>query len=243
MKKIAMVITRAGVFLVSLSLVFLPTYSLAEKITEFKSARLIQGEKSFVNLINFPEGKEKESVLVRCKSWIKKNGKTFVPVCFIYDESHRIYEKAVLKYVHKARFEPARVNGKKKQVYLSFSVLFSWDGDSQMIRAYNHHFNNVEEFGLDYTAPQVYKFLTYGSCYKMQETKLKIFVDQYGKAIDGTILGAMKTIGACHRKSLKAYLTAKYIPAFHNEIAVNAKIIQASSSIGKIKGWCSDCGR
>lgn len=239
----AMLIRLIGVFLTLSGLVFLPSYSFAGKSTEFKPARLIQGEKSFVNLIEFPEGNEQESALVRCDSWIKKNGKTFVPFCFIYDESHRVYEKAVLKYVHKARFEPARVNGKKKQVFLSFSVLFSRDGDNQTIRAYNHHFNSVEEFGVDYTAPQVYKFLTHGGCYKMQETKLKVFVDQHGKAIDGKILGAMKTIGACHRRSLNAYLTAKYIPAFHEGVAVNAKLVRMSTSIGKVEGLCSGCGR
>ncbi len=185
--------------------------------------------------IVFPETDGDVSVLLRCDALIKKNGRKRHLRCAYPEDIDRRYVLAVERAAKKARIAPATVNGKKKTARLQFIVKFEQEGASQRVRFYPNWGVNFKIYGSNYSGAQIYdqgNFPRQPCSTSWGNVKLKVIppfaytavlVDADGTVHDYTMFEQEEHLTSdCFKGHQNYSLRAKYVPAFHDGIAVDS---------------------
>ncbi len=214
-----------------------PTFTPAHFDTESKH--------SIDKQIVFPETDGDVSVLLRCDALIKKNGRKRYLHCAYPEDIDRRYMLAVERAAKKARFAPATVNGKKRRARLQFIVKFEKEGASQRVRFYPNWGVNFKIYGSNYSGAQVYDKRRFPrSCATSSRFSVRgkpippfaytaVLVDADGTVHDYTMFEQEEHMTRDCLKGHQNYsLREKYVPAFHDGIAVDSVHLKPL--------WCHD---
>ena len=191
-----------------------------EVIAAYVPARFTEGTENAASQIEYPMHKGNIAFFINCGVSLTATGEVKERFCLDFYGSHDArFQRAARKYLRKAEFEPARVDGTAVPVTFYFRIFFGKQDTNYAVGVYPNWGDDTEKYGLDYTAPQQYEQPRFPTACRDTGGLLKIQVDAEGKAVGETEL-IMTTHGQirasdCDRWYIDMAKSGKYIPAMH----------------------------
>lgn len=209
-------------------------YSLAQEDV-FTPANFTDEPDSLQNLIQFPNFSENIDVLVRCSSELSRFGAFQTLVCLPVQYPELL--QAIADVIFDAEMNPARRDGSRVGVKLTFSVRFVKDGTSENIFAYPNFGLDTERLGLDFTAPQrVIRDLRPGGdeCLFQDfgDYWAGVLVSEQGIAMDVSIAQPHNLTERCVVEHSRLISTFLFIPAMADGMAAQASYYEQSPLAG-----------
>ena len=197
------------------------TVALAED--EFRPASFgsPDAEKSFMSLLKFPEMQGDVTVTLDCFARIKANGRMKDHNCYVKDTWDSPFAEVVNKAAKKAQVIPATINGKEREVYLQFKVLFQKKGDDHRAGVLLNpgYEENVTAYGEEYIGAQrvLGRGSWQGACPRRAQYVLlaKAHVGEDGRASSpSTVHGSgIVPTETCQQAIRDTLVNSLYIPA------------------------------
>ncbi|MCZ6640843.1 MAG: hypothetical protein O7F71_04660 [Gammaproteobacteria bacterium] len=183
-------------------------------------ADLLSSSRPLSSFISHPKTRATWDRFIRCETYIDKSGRYRRTYCPFADPEARLYGRAIVRKLAKARATPAYVDGRRVKVWLQFAVLFGSDG-KEIVVVPNHN-RDVISFGANYQAPQ--RYTRPEGC---GHTKYSIFL-RYTVSESGEIIGATASSKSQNLEQIErvrsCLMRAKYIPARMNLEAIEATV-------------------
>jgi len=184
--------------------------------------------------IVFPKMTRDATVMLHCVSQIASNGRMKETGCYTKDQFDSDFASAVIKGAKKAHMNPAIINGKAQKVYLQFRVGFIAKGDDREIHLFlnNGYTENVEAYGVDYTAAQrvIGKEPWQGKCPQRANylLTLRAYVGEDGRSDSPSlekVSGIMPTID-CRNAIKDTILASAFTPALADGYPVPSAYVE-----------------
>ena len=120
------------------------------------SAAFGSGEDSLDKWITFPDVKGEVDKTLLCQGILKPNGKLVSPACYIVAAGDELFNEAINKAMKKARFIPAKFNGKEVGIYFQYRVRFLQKEDKHAIVLLPNqgYLENIDAYGDSFVAAQ-----------------------------------------------------------------------------------------
>jgi hypothetical protein len=229
MKKIILSLIK-----ISLIIPFFTFSSFAQEV-EFTPANFSDDSDSLQNLIQFPNFNENIDVLVRCSSELSRFGGFQTLVCLPVQYPELL--QAIADVIFDAKMTPARREGSRVGVKVTFSVRFVKVGSSEDIFVYPNFGLDTERLGLNFTAPQrVMRDLRPGGdeCLFQDfgDYWAGVLVSQEGSALDVSISQPHNLTDRCVVEHSRLIRTFLFIPAVVDGVAAQATYYEQSPLAG-----------
>jgi hypothetical protein len=120
------------------------------------SAGFGSGDKSLDKYITFPDVKGEIDKTLICQGILKANGKLDSPACYVTAAGDEVFIAVIDKAVKKARFVPAKYNGKDVGIYFQYRINFRQKDDKRgvLLMANQGYLENVDAYGDRFVAAQ-----------------------------------------------------------------------------------------
>ena len=218
---------------------------------ETAEARFVPGELSFAgaetiaDLVRFPDTEVDVTVALHCALHVQ-NSDTFSNFCFAPDSSTSAFEEAFRAVLPRLRVSAARLDGKRKPVWIPYSVEFLKRGDDERVQIYENYGVEVARYGRQYTGPQ--RVLSSServsrvsrACRTSQPEKL-VWV-RANVTADGEPEGirvVTDTSEACRRGIEALFAQSSYIPAHYQGKPVSAELLEPFFPTLHLYGSCN----
>lgn len=199
----------------------------ADVAAEYVPARFEGGAEQAAATIEYPMHKGDVTVFLNCGVRVTAAGHAENAFCIdYYGTEDTRFQRAARKYLGRASFEPARVNGVAVPVNFFFRVFFGKQGDNHAVGLYPNWGDDTDRLGFEYFAPQLYEPPKAPSACMSAGGIFKVTVDETGKAT-----GDVEMIRAtaeqvresdCDRWYTDTAKNGRYIPAMHEGKPVSA---------------------
>ena len=135
------------------TLLIAPLTALAES---YSPAGFIGGEKSLGELIEFPELRGDATIVISCIGLMTTKGRLDEHGCYVRNPGDEAFIQSIYKVIKKARFRPAKIDGRAVSVVFQYRVQFKQEGDAKTLQfVANPGFEeNVEAYGQGHVAAQ-----------------------------------------------------------------------------------------
>jgi len=112
--------------------------------------------KALGKLIVFPKGSTNVETTIRCQGLLKASGRLSDRGCFRVQRQDPPFVKAIEKAAKRARFSPARLNGRNVGIYFQYQVRFTRVDEEETITFYANQAypENVDAYGEDHVVAQ-----------------------------------------------------------------------------------------
>lgn len=195
-------------------------------------ARFSDGDQSLQRLIEFPDVDGDVLVVVYCRAFILEDGQVYSNTCFPTEGVRQSFPRAIENAMRSALVTPAVVDGAARAVPLFYRVGFlRKDGEAE-IAVYSNWGIDMDEFGLDYEAPQRYtsQIFPMGCAdywWSMAVTATMVI------GADGALAGDVRLESSeltpmrrCTRSLKRFYEKSKYIPGRHDGKPIEATLVE-----------------
>lgn len=199
----------------------------AQEPALYVPARFAEGTERAASQIEYPIHKGDIAFFMNCGVALSATGEVKERFCLdFYGSQDARFQRAARKFLRKAKFEPASVNGSVVPVRFYFRIFFGKQGTNYAVGVYPNWGDDTEKYGLDYVAPQQYEQPRFPTACRDTGGLLKILVDAEGRAVGETEM-LMTTFGQlrpsdCDRWYMDMAKNGKYIPAMHEGKPVSA---------------------
>lgn len=106
--------------------------------------------------IELPELRGDAEATLRCAARVTDSGKLKDNGCYIEQPSDEAFIPGINKAAKKARMNPARIDGKSREVYVQYRVRLKRTGEDETVVIYNNPglLENIEAYGEEHIAAQ-----------------------------------------------------------------------------------------
>jgi len=200
--------------------------------TSFEPARFENADE-IARRIRFPDvATEGETVIIRCGTILSIRGITSPGMYpgVVDTPALKPYKDAVRNILGRLRFEPARVNSRRVDVWLNFSFIFDSKDGAKRVRIVPNLQDDTKLYGEDYIDPQ--RILDFRevprACEWAPQLTTVSKTDPQGVATSVSVLAATAKprAAACERELIKLLTESKYIPAHHDGKAVAGTFVE-----------------
>ena len=202
---------------------------------EIKPAKFYEDGKDFLSKIDFPEKSFEGTVVVRGAADISKGGLSTALVFYTDTKNRDIfkpYEDAIRKaFGPRIKVLPATVNGKRKRVWINFSVVFEKNQEQNSINIYQNLLYNTNSYGNNYIDPQRFVLGRFpDACRKNRYGEgsmvwLAANIDENGIPSNSRIVTG-EASGGCKRKLIELLSKSSFIPAQYEGKFVSATYVE-----------------
>lgn len=186
----------------------------------------------FVEKLSFPKIDDGSPLTVKCAARISARGKFDSIVCFDdpgFKGERRISRSAgaaIAKIARNSRIFPARVDGRRVQVWYNFSVLYRHQGGEETIQIIDNHLRNQADYGTNYIAAQRYNARTRVCSGLRSAVIIRAAISESGEVANVSPLQENPSEANCTRKIIQAMEGSAYIPAYYEGDAVASTYIE-----------------
>ncbi|MFK7830782.1 MAG: energy transducer TonB [Congregibacter sp.] len=141
---------------------------------------------------------------------------------------YRPFERATTKGLKKGYLSPAAVDGRRRGVWINFSVAFAADDDARTISIYPHMFTKTPGSKYAVSAPQrMTRGCFPGICRTfLNQMWVAVDVDRNGHPSNGRVVsGVWREL--CRDEILDIMLKSSYLPAMRDGVPVAATFYEA----------------
>jgi len=217
-------------YLLFLSCILFSGHSVAERVP----ANFNTQDKSLDQIIKFPGIKGDISTTINCSGVVQKNKKIKFFSCFKNQPGDEVYIYEIYKAFKKAKFNPAQVNGKKKEALVQFRIFFKSEDNNNSINIINNigYKENVDAYGINHIGAQriIGSEIWQKHCPKFNQYNLltKTHVNSEGSASNASIhdYKGIKISQSCNNWILSTLNSSEYIPAISGDIFVPSTHIE-----------------
>jgi len=209
-----------------LSVVSMSSYSESDLV--FEPPQLKNTESSLQNRIKYPKSiltsDLDENVVVRCDALLTRTGKFSLNFCYENGKKHYPYVTAINRAAKHATIKPARINGTVRKVWFQYFVTFFKKGRKHSIEVVPNSGLEINKYGYSYTSAQRYANSSgeFGvGCGFDNEISINAVISSEGKALNVDVVGEQAG-EKCKKYLIKSFMEQKFIPAFHDDVAVNS---------------------
>ena len=189
-------------------------------IPTFTHAKFVEGDRSLMNLIEFPDIDFDVEITLMCNGHASAKGRLKLGKCSSPGDPDLLFTMSVSRVFNSLRMVPATVNGRAEEVDFQFVVIFEKAGEAESIDIYPNNQKNVDRLGLDYISAQRYSPHDLpGRCAGWRQDDLLIeaaIVEENGRPRDVNVMSASVGIPNSCRKGIISQLEdARWIPAMY----------------------------
>lgn len=208
-------------FVIATGLLLAGGMAQAQGDAPFTHANFVTGDRSMLNLIEFPDVDEDIEVNVTCIGLATAKGRLKEALCSAPNDPDLDFTMAVSRRFNASRLVPATVDGQIEEVDFQFIVAFKKEGDSETINVYPNNAKNNDRLGLDYLSAQRYSPYVWPTRCDSWGRKPLIMevaiIDATGSPRDVNIVTAEDSIKVPCRSALISQLEdGRWIPASYN---------------------------
>ena len=208
------------VFLVSALLIVSPS-----SLGSVSPAHFGKYAERFAKKIKLPKDFEfGEEITIRCSGYADRSG-VFVPR---YCDAPEDVEYAIVVKTQrwKRPINAAKVNKRRRSAWFQFSVRVRRSDAGDRVTLTMNHGHSRDKFGDDYTAPQIYRFVSMRKdpCPLEHTVKVAGVVGTDGRAKSAKVI-ASDAPKNCNLEKLRFFANSVYIPAHHDGSPVEAPLI------------------
>ncbi|NKB35284.1 MAG: hypothetical protein GKR91_19475 [Pseudomonadales bacterium] len=175
----------------------------------------------FVSKLDFPNVSGGSTLTVKCAGRITDRGKFGTIIClddpdFNGDSSiPRDVGSEIARMAQDVRVNPARVDGRRVEVWYNFSVRFQLKNGAEHIEIIDNHFRNKDNYGDNYVGAQRYNG-DMSSCARNLRGAvfLQASISEGGEVQNVSQLGNSSSGGSCAGQLVEDMQSSAYIPAF-----------------------------
>lgn len=201
---------------------------------ETAPASFSTGEKSFKELIEFPELRGDAAVTISCIGLLKRNGKLDTHGCYQVNPGDETFIATIYKAAKKARLNPAVYEGKRVDVVFQYRVHFEQSGEDKLVQfvANPGYAENVEAYGSAHVAAQrLYGKETWeDACPKQAKfiamVRANVDFDGTPSAASVTHLNGIAITDKCQQAIVDSVLASRFIPAYADGESVPSTFVE-----------------
>jgi hypothetical protein len=187
------------------------------------------GAETIAELISFPDMEGDVSVALHCALHVQSSA-IFSSFCLAPDSRTRAFEESLKAAMPRLRVSTARLDGRRKPVWIPYSVEFLKRGDDEQVRLYQNYGTEAARYGSDYTGPQ--RVLSYSdpvsrACETSQPGQVvwvRATVTADGQPEGIRVVTA--TTDACRDQIEALFADSSYIPAHVQGKPVSAELLE-----------------
>lgn len=211
-------------------LVFLVSPLKSHASEKFEPAAFINVNVRFQENIKPPnsmlQAEGEFTYIIPCEAVISPTGKFITNFCHD-DNGREEYTRAIHAAAEYSAIKPALINGRGRTVYFQYFVAFTKKGKHILIEALQNSGLQLKQYGPDYTSPQRYikwptKFGSVCTTGFKRLVTVHAVISSEGRANSVSVEGD-KVTDKCKQSLIKSYTETRFIPAFHNGAAVEAR--------------------
>ena len=178
-------------------------------------------KEDFLSKIDFPDINEGNPLTIKCAGRITDRGKFDTIICLDdanFDGDKEISRNTgseIAKVTESIRVNPARVDGRRVEVWYNFSVVFQVVNGAQQVDLVDNHFRNSDSYGEEYIAAQRYNG-DLSSCISSLRGAvfMQASISEGGEVQSVTPMGNNSSGGGCTDRLMEDMQQSTYIPAF-----------------------------
>ena len=125
-------------------------------IPAFTHATFVDGNRSMLNLIEFPNIDFDVEIEITCSGRATAKGRLRGAKCSSPEDPDLDFTMAVSRRFNASRITPGTVNGRPEEVDFQFVVSFKKAGETETIEIHPNNRKNVDRLGNDYFSAQRY---------------------------------------------------------------------------------------
>ena len=190
-------------------------------IPAFTHATFVDGNRSMLNLIEFPDIDFDVEIEITCSGRATAKGRLRGAKCSSPEDPDLDFTMAVSRRFNASRITPGTVNGRAEEVDFQFVVSFKKAGETETIEIHPNNRKNVDRLGNDYFSAQRYSPYTWPTrCNRARLDDLLVevaIVDSTGRAKEVNVMASMAEIPAtCKTGLINQLKDGRWIPASYN---------------------------
>jgi len=203
----------------------------------FTHAAFVDGDRSMLNLVEFPDIDFDVEIEVTCSGRATAKGRLRGAKCSSPEDPNLKFTMAVSRRFNASRMIPATVNGQSEEVDFQFVVSFRKAGETETIEIHPNNRKNTDRLGNDYVSAQRYSPYTWPTrCKRMREDDLIVevaIIDSSGLPREVNVMASMAEIPAtCKTGLINQLKDGRWIPASYNgqyveSVWVNAIVLNS----------------